>query len=1472
MLMLPRSLIVLVLAGTALLVGAEGERGTGLLPDSPQDLAWLRAHQRVITHLDLNDTGLARLTAERRASTSARGGIPFVGPLPTAVDNSTSPAFPPVGDQGALGSCVSFAVVYYTATYEIARLKGWTASGGDQSVIRSPKFTYNIANAGADTGSTIGSTLSILSDHGVPTWSTWPYNSNPYEWPLSGAVWKEALRWRIGGFASFADTTSSAGITAMKTALANGYLLPFTTCVTSWHQRLVGNDPGTAADDAFVGQKICDYRNGSVGPHAMTMVGYNDAIWTDLNGNGIVEPGERGAFKVVNNWGTGDWNGGFRWLAYDALFAFSQVTPVPIQGGRQPALRQDEVSCFLLDAKDSAPTLYGRVTASHRARNNARFILGFVASDSVTSESWEPTIGYAGGARTYAGLPSSSAAVPATFYFDLSRLAASHPTWTTVRLVAEDGYVGYDSSPYALTVSDFSLERGDGSTITGATYAPASQTVNNATLTATITLPQATVEAPVFLTPPGLFVDSTTVQVSCPTTGATVRWTTDGSTPTMASPPWFGSALIFTTTTVRFAAFKAGMRDSAVTSGVFTRVSPVQPTLNTGLDLEPGRGVGLAGASAWSLTTSPTHDGVDCLRSGAIADGQSSTVTVRTDGPCRVSWWWKTSCAAGDTLSVAINQGATVAAIAGDTPWTAASLRVPAGTNWLWFTYQKDSAITLGADAGYLDEMVVTPITNQVEFALPAGSYVGVQSVALTCATAGSVIHYTTDGSVPTSASATYTAPLTISTTTTLRTIACTPGWLDSDESAATYTLAAVPPTFDPPGGATTAATIQVTLSSSTPGAVIRYTTLGTAPTLTSPIASGPITISSTATIRAITTAPGMQTSAESAASYTLPSLILSLGVTNITRPYGDPNPAFSITSGGFQDGDTLASLIGSPVITTAADSLSPPGIYPVLLSGYSSYKYRIIYSIYDYISVIRRNPVIGWTPPASPIYGLTLGTVASTLTVDLPGTWSLPADVLTRYTPGTYSVLASFTPSNPTVHAEGTKLMTFTVQPAPLTLSAPVASRPYGQANPPFTVLATGFIGSDTVAGLTPAPTVSCTASATTPPGTYPLTVTSGTWSSYTITTVPGSLTITKAPTAITWQPPRRLLSGEALGALQLDAIGSTTGAITFSPPAGTILPQGTTIVTATFTPADSACYLPASATAAVVVQAGTVSWPTPPPAAYGTVLLAAQQCAVSTIPGSFHYDQTPGMVLQAGVVTLGAQFSPDDPLAPLERASTSFTVTKAPLVVTAQNVTRRCGEANPAMPLHYSGFLWSDSAANLTQLPLATCSATAGSPAGTYPITVSGGAAANYDLIPGPEAILTVVKRSPTLTWATPASITVGTALSVTQLNATTAEPGSITYTPATGTSLPAGSHTLVAAFTPATPDQADPATASVVLVVAPASSSAAPVTPIMPTAAAGGGGGGGGGGGCGLGGLGCVALALLALGRRRTLPERR
>src|SRR5205814_539251 len=84
----------------------------------------------------------------------------------------------------------------------------------------------------------------------------------------------------------------------------------------------------------------------------------------------------------------------------------------------------------------------------------------------------------------------------------------------------------------------------------------------------------------------------------------------------------------------------------------------------------------------------------------------------------------------------------------------------------------------------------------------------------------------------------------------------------------------------------------------------------------------------------------------------------------------------------------------------------------------------------------------------------------------------------------------------------------------------------------------------------------------------------------------------------------------------------------------------------------------------------------------------------------------------------------------------------------------------------------------------------------------------------------VLTGSQTIPTITWAAPAAITYGTALSGTQLNATASVPGTFAYTPAAGTVLNTGAgQTLSTTFTPTNTTSYAPASATVTITVLPA-----------------------------------------------------
>src|SRR5579859_2893297 len=102
-----------------------------------------------------------------------------------------------------------------------------------------------------------------------------------------------------------------------------------------------------------------------------------------------------------------------------------------------------------------------------------------------------------------------------------------------------------------------------------------------------------------------------------------------------------------------------------------------------------------------------------------------------------------------------------------------------------------------------------------------------------------------------------------------------------------------------------------------------------------------------------------------------------------------------------------------------------------------------------------------------------------------------------------------------------------------------------------------------------------------------------------------------------------------------------------------------------------------------------------------------------------------------------------------------------------------------------------------------------------GTHTFTVNAQDAVGNLSVPS-SVTYTVGQATPVVTWATPAPITYGTALSSTQLNASANVLGTFVYSPLAGTVLPAGTQTLSVTFTPTDSTDYAAATATVQLIV--------------------------------------------------------
>lgn len=415
--------------------------GTGAVRPNAAQWAWGEANLIKTRKVKLNPLGLGRVNEHRQKKSlpplrpepeklaapgeevmATASGEPDVvalagaSALPASVDNSTLKYFPPIRSQGSLGSCAQFSAVYYTLTHMTALARDWDAKNGGDSYRFSPKWTYNMLNGGANVGTWHYDAYAIAMKHGLATWAEFPYDSDYRAWCLNPAVWKNAINVRSAQAGKVLDVDTDTGLEKLKELLNNGYVLNFATYINSWLWKGISDDLSTPDDDQYVGRKCAYMVNGTSGGHAMTIVGYNDNIWVDINGDGSVQSSEKGGLRIANSWGT-SWNeAGFAWVSYNALRT------------RNPAYTSEglfwyDEATWATARPSYAPEIVAEFTLSHLKRSQLVISLGLgTSSDSVPTTTWYPTkvLYYAGGPYAFNG---TTTACDGTFYFDFTDIA-----------------------------------------------------------------------------------------------------------------------------------------------------------------------------------------------------------------------------------------------------------------------------------------------------------------------------------------------------------------------------------------------------------------------------------------------------------------------------------------------------------------------------------------------------------------------------------------------------------------------------------------------------------------------------------------------------------------------------------------------------------------------------------------------------------------------------------------------------------------------------------------------------------------------------------------------------------------------------------------------------------------------------------------------------------------------------------------
>lgn len=229
-----------------------------------------------------------------------------------------------------------------------------------------------------------------------------------------------------------------------------------------------------------------------------------------------------------------------------------------------------------------------------------------------------------------------------------------------------------------------------------------------------------------------LFVSQLTVSLAA-TTGATIRYTTDGSEPTATSPRYTAAFPVTNTVTVKARAFRQGWDDSPTTSATYTRqaATPV---------LSPGTGTYTNQVVVQISSETDTEVRYTASTTGTPADPTPTS-----------------SLYAGPLL---VDRGTTVKARA-------------FRSGWAW------SGVASATYGIQLGAPTLSP---------PSGQYAWDAQITVTAPTPGTTLHYTTGGAAPTESDPTICSGCTLrNPAATLKVGAWKPGTTPSPVASATY-------------------------------------------------------------------------------------------------------------------------------------------------------------------------------------------------------------------------------------------------------------------------------------------------------------------------------------------------------------------------------------------------------------------------------------------------------------------------------------------------------------------------------------------------------------------------------------------------------------------------------------------------------------------------------------------------------------
>ncbi|KYG85234.1 hypothetical protein AWW67_16110 [Roseivirga seohaensis] len=318
------------------------------------------------------------------------------------------------------------------------------------------------------------------------------------------------------------------------------------------------------------------------------------------------------------------------------------------------------------------------------------------------------------------------------------------------------------------------------------------------------------------------------------------------------------------------------------------------------------------------------------------------------------------------------------------------------------------------------------------------------------------------------------------------------------------------------------------------------------------------------------------------------------------------------------------------------------------------------------------------------------------------------------------------------------------TVNKATITATAEDKSKTYGEANPAFTIVYTGFVNGEDKSVIATEPTASTTADATTGVGKYDIDLAGGTADNYSFNLTSGTLTIGKATLTATADDKSKTY-GEVNPAFTIAYTGFVNGedksVITTEPTVSTTADATTGVGTYDIDLAGgtadnysfnltSGTLTIGKATLTATAEDKSKTYGEDNPAftiAYTGFVNGDDKSVITTEPSaSTTADATTGVgtydIDLAGGTAVNYSFN---------LTSGTLTISKATITATAEDKSKTYGDANPAFTIVYTDFVNGEDKSVITTEPTASTVVDATTGVGIYDIDLTGGVADNYSFI---------------------------------------------------------------------------------------------------------------------------------------------